>query len=101
MCGMCPDYVDTCYKCPPLYIKDNGQPKYRQFYLDLYDRGPFCEHLTEEHGTSNTSLYMHIQWEHDMESDDPYTCDDECIKNGWYEEEEIHSAIRAYNSNSE
>jgi hypothetical protein len=100
MCGMCPDYVDTCYICPPLFHKSKGYPVHPSWYLSLTE-DTFCEHLTKEHGTSNPGLYKHIQWEHDTESDTPEICDDECIKNGWYKEEEILSAIKAYNSNSE
>lgn len=89
MCGMCSDYITSCYEC--------SSPGGRQFFLfsDL------CIHIEDKYKTKDGGLFYHIEWDHAWEKEfwgkeDPYDCDDHCIENGWYTRDQVVDVVNSF-----
>lgn len=102
MCGMCPDYVASCWICTQPMRGHPDKTTGKQFYLDMGTTGgKFCEHFIERYKTNSPSMYYHIEWEHAWESEywgkeDPYDCEDHCVENGWYTRDQVVDVVNSF-----
>lgn len=82
MCGMCPDFVDSCREaecvlgsvtltCP------DGSTFERVHARHFFLGDTFCRHLAEEHSTDDASHYAHFAWDHTGDG-----C--ECVAGDWW-----------------
>lgn len=93
MCAGCPDFVDYCSEGNCYNPEGGSHGKYKMFYLMDH----FCEHLTERYGTHRAAVYDHVYYWHDpedYEGKDATICDDDCIRKGWYDREDIERVMR-------
>lgn len=104
MCGMCPDYVASCWICTqPMRGTKTGATIGKQFYLELNAAGKFCEHFIERYKTDSPSMYEHVRVDH-REEDEDYNdywildCEDNCIEEGWYPESQVRDIVEAFNT---
>lgn len=99
MCGMCSDYVVSCWTCTqPMRGSKTGARMGRQYFL----MDTLCLHFVERYKTDSASMYDHIRIEHSMEDEDyndywVYECDDNCVTEGWWSAELVTAVVDAFN----
>lgn len=101
MCGMCSDYVASCWVCTQPMRGGKGTMG-KQFFLEFGDRGKFCEHFIERYHTDSPSMYSHVEREHSEEDEEyneywSYHCEDNCVAEGWYTQEQLKYVVDAFN----
>lgn len=103
MCGMCPDYVASCWICTQPMRGHPDKTIGKQFYLEMGNSGKFCEHFIERYKTDSPSTYSHISREHQLYDEDwneigwGMECDDNCISEGWWRKEYVREIVEAFN----
>jgi hypothetical protein len=105
MCGMCPDYVASCWICTqPMRGFAKGSPDKtigKQFYLEMGTQGKFCEHFIERYKTDSPCMYEHVRVDHSQEDENYkdywiYDCEENCVAEGWHSEENLRAVVDAF-----
>jgi hypothetical protein len=102
MCGMCPDYVASCWVCTQPMRGNPDKTIGKQFFLEMGTNGRFCEHFIERYKTYSPCMYDHVNHDHCIDYDDEkeawqYECDENCVENGWYTQDHLRAVVDAFN----